>query len=78
MVIWISIIVIILYICIEYIYKRYKENNNDNEKQSIHMQKRISDLERKNMINEEMIKWLCDEVANYKLKEGKKKWLNLY
>mgnify|MGYP003292715043 CR=1 FL=1 len=73
MVIWISIMVIILYICIEYLYKRYKENNNDNEKQSLHMQIRISDLERKNMINEEMINWLCDEVANYKLKEGKKK-----
>ena len=73
MVIWLSIMVIILYICIEYLYKRYKENNNDNEKQSLHMQIRISDLERKNMINEEMINWLCDEVANYKLKEGKKK-----
>ena len=73
MVIWISIIVIILYICIEYLYKRYKENSNDNEKQSIHMQKRISDLERYNMVNEQMINWLCDEVAKFKLKEGKKK-----
>ena len=73
MVIWISIIVIILYICIEYLYKRYKENNNDSEKQSIHMQKRISDLERYNMVNEQMINWLCDEVAKFKLKEGKKK-----
>lgn len=73
MVILISLMIIIFYICIEYLYKRYKENNNDNEKQNIHMQKRISELERKNMINEEMIKWLCDEVANYKLKEGKKK-----
>ena len=73
MFILISLMIIILYVCIEYLYKRYKENNNDSEKQSIHMQKRINDLERYNMANEQMINWLCDEVAKFKLKEGKKK-----
>ena len=59
MVILISIIIcIILYLCIDYLYKRYKKEMLENEKQFSHMQIKICELERKNKMNEQLIDWL--------------------
>lgn len=68
MIIIISILfIILLYLCLEFIYKRYKEDLNDLEKQNIHMQKKISEMGRKEMINEKLIKWLYDELTRKNL-----------
>ena len=62
-----------IYYLLEWLYKEYKEDLNNIDEHTVHAQKRICELERKVMANEQLIKWLCDEVASYKLKEGKKK-----
>ena len=75
MILVISFIIIIgIYYLLEWLYKEYKEDLNNIDEHTVHAQRRINELERKIMINEQMIKWLCDEVANYKLKKGNKKW----
>lgn len=63
----ILIFIILLYLCLEFIYKRYKEDLNDLEKQNIYMQKKISEMGRKEMINEKLIKWLYDELTRKNL-----------
>lgn len=74
MILVISFIIIIgIYYLLEWLYKEYKEDLNNIDEHTVHAQRRINELERKIMINEQMIKWLCDEVANYKLKKGNKK-----
>ena len=65
-----------MYLGINYLYKRYIEDLNNIDIHTIHAQRRITELEREVKMNRQMINWLCDEVAKYKLskaKEGKKK-----
>lgn len=74
MVILISLVlIIILYYGIRWLYHEYKKDLNDLEKQNNNLQKEINELKRCNMINRQMINWLCDKVANYKLKTKKVK-----
>lgn len=63
----ILIFIILLYLCLEFIYKRYKEDLNDLEKQNIYMQKKISEIERINTANRELINWLYNELAKKQL-----------
>ena len=58
------IICIILYLSIEYLYKRYKKEMLENEKQFSHMQIKIGEIERKNNMNEQMINWLYTTLQN--------------
>ena len=66
-------LIIILYLCIRWLYKEYKLNVIDNDFESLQNELRISKLERKESMNEQMINWLWEQVAKEKLKEQKSK-----
>lgn len=51
-------IIIALYFCITWLYNRYKEDVLGIDKQLAYMQKKVSELERKNNMNEQLIDWL--------------------
>lgn len=52
------ILIIILYLCINWLYSKYKEDIYELDKQLAHMQIKIGEIERKNKMNEELINWL--------------------
>ena len=58
---------ILLYLCLYWLYNRYKEDILGIDKQMAYMQKKISEMERKNMINEKLISWLYDELTRKNL-----------
>ena len=57
------ILIIVLYLGIYWLYNRYKDDILGIDKQMSHMQIKISEMERKEMINEKLIKWLYDELT---------------
>lgn len=57
------ILVVVLYLCIYWLYNRYKEDISGIDKQIAHIQKKIGEMERKEMINEKLINWLYDELT---------------
>lgn len=65
-------LIIILYICIRYLYMEYRKEVLDNDFISLQNEVRIGKLERKEKMNEQMINWLWEQVAKEKLKEQKK------
>jgi len=65
-------LIIILYLCIRWLYKEYKLTLIENDFESLQNELRISKLERKESMNEQMINWLWEQVAKEKLKEQKK------
>ena len=52
------VIIILLYLCITWLYNRYKEDVLGIDKQLAYHQNKISELERKNKMNEQLIDWL--------------------
>lgn len=66
-------LIIILYLCIRWLYKEYKLNIIDSDFVSLQDEIRISRLERKNIMNEKMINKLWEEVAKKKLEEQRAK-----
>ena len=72
MIILISILILILYLCIRWLYKEYKLILIENDFISLQNELRLSKLERKESMNEQMINWLWEQVAKEKLKEQKK------
>lgn len=65
-------LIIILYLCIRYLYIEYRKEVLDNDFISLQNEVRLSKLERKESMNEQMISWLWEQVAKEKLKEQKK------
>ena len=65
-------LIIILYICIRYLYIEYRKEILDNDFVSLQDEIRIGKLERKEKMNEQMINWLWEEVAKERYKERKK------
>lgn len=65
-------LIFILYLCIRWLYKEYKLRLIQNEFISLQDELRIGKLEREEKMNEQMINWLCDQVAKDKLKQQKK------
>lgn len=66
-------LIIILYLCIRWLYKEYKLNIIDSDFVSLQDEIRISRLERKNIMNEKMINKLWEEVAKKKFEEQRAK-----
>ena len=52
------VLIIILYLCINWLYNKYKEDRYELDKQLVHIQIKIGEIERKNKMNEELINWL--------------------
>lgn len=72
MILLISIVVIIIiYLLLNWLYKEYKQDLEDIDQHTVHVGIRISDLERKVNMNEQMINWLWEQVAKEKAKEKK-------
>lgn len=61
------ILVIILYLGIYWLYNRYKEDIIGVDKQIAYIQKKISEMKRKEMINAKLINWLYDELTRKNL-----------
>lgn len=73
MILLISIVVIILlYLLLDWLYKEYKNDLEDIDQHTVHVGIRISDLERKVNMNEQMINWLWEQVAKEKNKQKSK------
>ena len=77
----ISIILILIIIAIgcyilDYIYVKYKENEHNKEFEILKMEerfnKRLNDMEHKQMVNMQLLNWLYDEVAKKNNKKVKK------
>ena len=66
-------LIIILYLCIRYLYIEYRKEVLDNDFISLQNEVRLSKLERKESMNEQMINWLWEQVAKEKFKEQKSK-----
>lgn len=79
MVILISVMIVLigLYIVVlAYDIKEIKKQIDELSFELLDNEKRIGDVDHRNMINEQLINWLCDEVAKKKAKtkkEGKTK-----
>lgn len=74
MILLISIIVIIvMYYLLNWLYKEYKQDLEDIDEHTVSVSVRLTELERKNSMNEQMISALWEEVAEKKLKEQKAK-----
>ena len=74
MILLISIIVIIImYYLLNWLYKEYKQDLEDIDNHTVSVSVRLTELERKNSMNEQMISALWEEVAEKKLKEQKAK-----
>jgi len=65
-------LVIILFLCIRYLYNNYKKELIENDFVSLQMELRLNKLERRSKMNEQMINWLWEQVAKEKLKQQKK------
>ena len=65
-------LIIILYLCIRWLYREYKLTLIENDFIRLQNELRIGRLERKEKMNEKMINWLWEQVAKEKLKEQKK------
>ena len=77
----ISIILILIIIAIgcyilDYIYVKYKESEHNKEFEILKMEerfnKRLNDMEHKQMVNMQLLNWLYDEVAKKNNKKVKK------
>lgn len=70
MILVISIGLIIgMYYLLQWLYNEYKEDLNNIDEHTVHVGVRLSDLERKVNMNEQMINWLWEQVAKEKMKE---------
>lgn len=65
-------LIIILYLCIKWLYNEYRKQVIENDFIALQDELRIGRLERKEKMNEQMINWLWEQVAKEKLKEQKK------
>lgn len=66
-------LIIILYLCIKWLYNEYRKQVIENDFIALQDELRIGRLERKEKMNEQMINWLWEQVAKEKLKEQKTK-----
>lgn len=74
MILLISIIVIIImYYLLNWLYKEYKQDLEDIDEHTVNVSVRLTELERKINMNEQMINWLWEQVAKEKAKEQKDK-----
>ena len=74
MILLISIIVIIImYYLLNWLYKEYKNDLENIDEHTLSVSIRLTELERKINMNEQMINALWEEVAEKKLKEVKSK-----
>ena len=73
MILVISLVVIcLLYKLLEWLYNEYKNDLNNIDEHTVHTHIKISELERKVNMNEQMINLLWEEVAKKKQKQEKK------
>ena len=72
----ILVLVCLLYMLIEWLYNKYKDDLNTIDEHTVasrlDLTRRINDLERKVNMNEQMINWLWENVAEKKQKQEKK------
>lgn len=62
-----------MYYLLNWLYKEYKQDLEDIDEHTVSVSVRLTELERKNSMNEQMISALWEEVAEKKLKEQKAK-----
>lgn len=72
----ILVLICLLYMLIEWLYNKYKDDLNMIDEHTVasrlDLTRRINDLERKVNMNEQMINWLWENVAEKKQKQEKK------
>lgn len=74
MILLISIIlVIVMYYLLNWLYKEYKQDLENIDEHTVSVGVRLTELERKINMNEQMINALWEEVAEKKLKAQKEK-----
>lgn len=66
------VLVILLYLILDYLYQKYKEDLNNIDEHTVHAQVRMCELERKVNMNEQMIKWLYDQMIKDNIKKDNK------
>lgn len=62
-----------MYYLLNWLYKEYKQDLEDIDDHTVSVSVRLTELERKISMNEQMISALWEEVAEKKLKEQKAK-----
>lgn len=66
-----SSLIIILYLCIRWLYKEYRLNKIEEDFISLQDELRINRLERRVKMNEQLLDWLWVEIAKAKMKDVK-------
>lgn len=66
-------LIIILYLCIKWLYNEYRKEVIENDFITLQDELRIGRLERREKMNEQMINWLWEQVAKERAKEKKNK-----